>query len=316
MLKWGFIVASLFLATVLRAGENDIPADLEAFIETRDPGEVSKEPIGKNASSEPLTEEKINEDLKRELSQSLVEAEAPKKIEITSLFSPEENPGSGTLIFTQGERGEEIKLGLESGHYAYGLVFRSDLLPQPHRHNFGNKLIIQVSFGTIRSKLVGRIPQFGVLSLFAQGIPEVPRTFVLRTQPKARSTVKTGAVMLLSSPSSMQEQSDEDKLRGSYFAKSGKLIVTPMGALKVLSTGSGKDKLKFNAQPFEFQFEASMMTPFNNQVKGGLDGKINIPLYWPANRAARALLTDLAAQSLDDTGALPERPPASVPRRR
>ncbi|MCB0416943.1 MAG: hypothetical protein H6617_07550 [Bdellovibrionaceae bacterium] len=315
MVKWVFIVASLLLVTALGADQTEIPADLEAFIETRDPGEVSKEPIGKN-STETLTEEQINEQLKKELGQALVEPETPTKIEITSLFSPEENPGSGTLIFTQGERGEEIKLGLESGYYAYGLVFRSDLLPQPHRHNFGNKLIIQVSFGTVRSKLVGRIPQFGALTLFAQGIPEIPRTFVLRTQPKSGSVVKTGAVMLLSSPSSMQEQSDEEKLRGSYFAKGGKLIVTPMGALKVLSTGSGKEKLKFNAQAFEFQFEASMMTPFNNQVKGGLDGKINIPLYWPANKAARELLTDLAVQSLDDTGPLPERPPASVPRKR
>ena len=39
-MKWGLIVAALLLVTALRAGETDIPADLEAFIETRDPGDV------------------------------------------------------------------------------------------------------------------------------------------------------------------------------------------------------------------------------------------------------------------------------------
>lgn len=323
------------------AGSGQVPKEIEEFLEDLESGKVSvpavpakdvtEEQIGKGRAAPPPQAQGVPADpgagtaavppdygAQNPLAlPSLPPSEPEKPFEISELFSIEENPGTGSLFIEQGAEREEIKLGAETGHYGIGLVFDSLALPQPHRHEFGRQLIMQVAFGTSQTKLQGRIPQFGVATLFTARIPTRKTTYFFRVKVPGKGTDREGAMLLFSSPSSKQSQSDEERLRGTFFAPQGILKVTPSSQSRVASTNTRGKRMSFKARLMELEFDALLGTPFNTQIEPRLRGTVKVPVYWPANAAALEMVTSLAARSLDEGTNDPssKRAPAGKPRK-
>ena len=86
------------------------------------------------------------------------------------------------------------------------------------------------------------------------------------------------ALLLITSPSAPSEQSDEEKLKGTYFAQSGTITATTVGiSTKMLIRSQGKS-LSFRKQSLRLIIDAKLVTPFNTQ-ETSLSGAIEIPIY-------------------------------------
>ena len=93
-------------------------------------------------------------------------------------FSTQQQPGDGRLTYTQGGKVEAIEFGAQGGHYGMGVVFRGSELPAPYSKDFQKNSIIQIALGTLKTKLLSQVPQFGSATLI---VNEIPKT---RTQYK------------------------------------------------------------------------------------------------------------------------------------
>lgn len=325
----------IFVAAGLHAGvalaepgkasspSGQVPREIEEFLEDLESGKVSvpaappkdvaEEPIGSPAgvpsgsatprAGSPVPGAAADPGFPQDPSASAPVVPPPppeKPFEITELFSIDENPGTGSLFIEQGLEREEIKLGADTGHYGIGLVFDALALPQPHRHELGRQLIVQIAFGTAQSKLLGRVPQFGVVTLFISRLPARKTTYFFRVRPPGKGTNKEGAMVLFTSPSAKQSQSDEERLRGTFFAPAGFLRVSPGSDARIATTNFQNKRMAFKARLMELEFEAVLGTPFNTQLEPRLRGTVKVPIYWPANDAALKMVTSLAAKALDD----------------
>ncbi len=229
----------------------------------------------------------------------------PKKklipFELTNLFSVDENPGSGALLFTRGSIGQEVKLGKEFGNNGYGLVFRSDNLPQPHRYEFHGKKIVQIALGAVEAG--NKLSQIGSMSLLLDVLPEKRTAFKIldRSQRGLASKKEQGALALFVSPDLKKEATEQERLMNTWFAHSGALTVITKSAIKKSTAVYNSRRLEFAGQLVEINVDVQMATPFNPTEKSNLEGKIVLPIYWPANAAAQELTDELAALSLDDS---------------
>jgi hypothetical protein len=222
---------------------------------------------------------------------------------LLELFSVEQNPGHGSLVYKQGDRTEAIEFGGVTGHYALGMVFPSESLPEPFPRQFKDSKILQMAFGTTQSHLQGQIPQFGSASLITGTLPKSATSYPLVVPSGKDKILKEIALLLFSSPSAMKEQSDEDKLKGTFFAQGGTLALSPVGQPHVVELKSQGKVLLFKAQVFRVAFDAQLVTPFNAQ-ENALKGTLEFPVYWPHGREAEKLTQRIARESLSGLASL------------
>jgi len=243
----------------------------------------------------------------------LARAEAPpaaqtSPIQLMELFDVEKQAGEGSIVFEFGAQKETITFGKEAGQYGLAMVFPGSSLPAQYRKDFKNEEIIQIAFGATRSKLKGQVPQFGAATLIASQIPTKPTRYKL-VMPSTKANPETNiAFMLFTSPSTSNDRSDEEKLKGTLFAQGGSLTFTPKSEFVMKERPYQRGKMQFKVMLVEVKFDAELATPFNTQ-KGSLKGSVQLPLYVPYGKAAEEIARQLASSSL--SGA-PE--PASKPR--
>jgi hypothetical protein len=226
-------------------------------------------------------------------------------------LSNEPRPGKGSLDFKKGKQTERIELTSETGRYAVGIAFQPTVLPEHLRREFKDHDIIQIALGTLPSKLAGHIPVFGTFTVMTPGLPRKKLHFSLSMFNAPRSTNAVGitgrAFLLFSSPFTKLEQPDEEKLKGTYFAKSGTLSLTPVGSSQKLELKHQGKTYHFSSQSVLAELEAAMATPFNAE-ETSLRGQVALPLYWPADSSAKELTKRLASESLSKTGSIPAPP--------
>lgn len=220
---------------------------------------------------------------------------------LIEVFNVEQLPGTGTLTYKSGDKVEEIKLGADMGLYALGMIFEGSNFPEQYAKDFRNTQVIQIAMGTMRSRLQGQVPQFGVVSLITKKIPASKAKF-----PFFAPTGNNGpspeemAFLLFTSPTTPNERTDEEKLKGTYFSQSGTLTVTPKGPSRLLEVKSQGKRMTFKLRMMKMDFDASMVTPFNAQPST-IKGSIEFPVYAAKGKEAELVVQRMASDSLETT---------------
>ena len=180
-------------------------------------------------------------------------------------FTPDREPGDGRLAYKEGSKTEGIEFGAQGGHYGMGVIFRGSELPAPYSKDFQNSSIIQIAFGTLKTKLLSQVPQFGSATLIVNEIPKTRTKYRLVVPTNKDASLKEMALLLFTSPSAPADQSDEEKLKGTFFAQSGTITASTVGiSTKVVIRSQGKS-LSFRKQSLRLIVEAKLATPFNTQ---------------------------------------------------
>lgn len=218
-------------------------------------------------------------------------------VKLNELFSVENNPGSGSLTYTQAEKQEKIELGSETGHYALGMIFKGNSLPAPYSKDLKNTELVQIALGTAKGKVQFQVPQFGAATLIAKGGLKGKTTFKFVVPTGGPKKDQHMALLLFTSPSTPNEQSDEEKLKGTFFSQTGSVTLTPKGKASVVGVRYQGKNVNFKTQTMSLEFKASLVTPFNSQ-ENGLTGTIDFPVYSPHGREATELAKKIAAESM------------------
>ncbi len=235
-----------------------------------------------------------------------IEAPATKEVNIrlVELFSVEQLPGSGVLAYHVGDKVENIVFGNESGVYGLGMIFKGENLPDQYGREFSGNNILQLALGTMRSRLVGQLPQFGALTVLAGKVPfrRTSYPLIVSTGRENKDLSDIG-FLLFTSPSTPNERSDEEKLKGTYFANKGTVSLTPVGDWKVMEVRASGKRMNFKLRMMKVDFEATLVTPFATQA-ATLNGSIEIPVYAAASKDAEKLTNKIASDSLESTASL------------
>lgn len=222
--------------------------------------------------------------------------------ELTSLFSAANNPGSGILEMKTGEKTEKIALGKETGFYGLGMIFSGEKLPEPYATDFKGKEVIQIALGSLKAKETAKIPQFGAATLVSPKLSVgklLTFPFAMNEEKKKKGTPQSNmGILLFTSPSTPKSQSDDDKLKVTFFASQGSLDLLPTEIPKLFTAQAEKGSVKFSERKVRIKFNAGLGTPFSDTV-GTLEGVIEIPIYTPAGKASEKLASDLASKSLN-----------------
>lgn len=235
---------------------------------------------------------------------SLVLAEASSSLNLVDVFSVEANPGRGMLEYKKGAVVEKILIGPEAGRYVLGMVFRPSTLPTALARDFKGNDVVQLAIGTIPSRIQGQVPQFGAGTIITTGIPRRTTSYPLVLPSPESRTPKEMAFLLFTSPDTPNDQGDEEKLKTTYFAKSGNISITPHGKSKNVEVRLQNKKAIFKVQLLELTLDVKLSTPFNAQ-ENTLTGKVEMPLYWPSDKVAKEYARKVAAESLGNAGAVP-----------
>ncbi len=230
------------------------------------------------------------------LSLSLFAAES-----IQQTFSVEQNPGTGTLRLKQGDKEEVVQIGTLEGHYALGMFLRGNRLPPPMNEEFKDLLILQTAFGNIKAKHPGLVPQFGTITLASAGKMGKLKTFKLRPPMGREPSFKDAGLLLFTSAKFPLEQNDQDKLKGTYIAKSGDVVLRAENKPDKVELPFGEKSLTFNRQTIRLDISGELVTPFNPQDMR-ITGRVEFPVYWPVSPLAEKLVMDTAAENLSPLG--------------
>lgn len=224
-------------------------------------------------------------------------AHAITPVKVGELFSNEKNPGLGKLVYTSGEKTETIEFGGDSGHFGMGLVFTNKVLPESVIKDLKGDEIVQIVMGTQRGKIKLQVPQFSSATLISRGISSTHNSYKLTVPSGSGEQDPAIALLLFTSPQTASEQSDEDKLKSTFFAQSGRLTVVPKGRRELLSVRYQGKNINFNVQTLSVTVDAHLVTPFNS-LENTLKGEIEFPVYSPKGKAAEDMLRKIAADSL------------------
>lgn len=223
----------------------------------------------------------------------------PSTLKLADFFSSEKNPGKGSLFYSQSAtQTETISFGEETGHYLMGLVFSSDTLPESMRAEFKNKEVIQLAFGTAPKTAGTRVPQFGAMTLTVSKGARTLRSIPLRIPAVAEAPLPESGFLLFTSPQMQAQISDEEKLRGSFFAKGGAVTLSASTTAKPIPVVVEGRRVSFKIQAMRLDLQADLGTPFNSE-EHHVRGKVEFPLYYPDGAAAKNILRQLAEASFN-----------------
>ncbi len=222
----------------------------------------------------------------------------PASLLLADVFSTEKNPGKGALDFSKtGSEPLKITFGAETGHYLVGVVFPKEILPEAIRQDFRRNDVIQLAMGTVSRTLGTRVPQFGAASLMVLGGgKQQQRVVPLRIPGPSEMPLPETGYFLFASPEMQNQVTDEEKLKNTFFAKAGSMILSASSPPQSLQVTADGRKLPFKMQAMRLELQASLATPFSNE-ENRISGRVEFPLYWADSAQGRLLLKKLAETS-------------------
>jgi hypothetical protein len=213
---------------------------------------------------------------------------------LIDLFSSEKNPGRGTLEYWRGSGDtEKITFGAETGHYIIGMVFAHDTLPRSLQEEFKNNEVVQLALGTLNRSAESRVSQFGTATLKVLRRVSKVRLLPLRIPGIADAPLPESGFLLFTSPGMQAQLSDEEKLKGTFFAREGALTLTATADPKPLSVAVEGRKIPFKMQAMRMEVQATLSTPFNSE-EHQLRGTVEFPLYWPEGAVGKRIAREMA----------------------
>jgi hypothetical protein len=231
----------------------------------------------------------------------------PPKPRFIEVFSPNQNPGKGTLSYKTSEKVQSVQLGGQSGYYGVGMIFHGSQLPDNFRQELKDRFIVQIALGNLGAKEKKVVSEFSALTLLLKKLPTEKKKLktVLPTGKDAK--IDEGALILFSNPDSPVDQADEEKLRGTFFANSGVLTVTPLGKPEVVDIQADNGHYKFKTQTMRIELNSLLVTPFNIQP-ADLRGNLEIPIFWPHDKRSESFAKHIAEESLGTPTPGPKTP--------
>lgn len=250
---------------------------------------------GENSKAHvPLESQQVTKDV-----MASINNESLKNLKLEDVFSIGKNPGTGALIYKNSQQEEKISLGQNIGLYGFGMSFDGSLLAQNYQKDFSDSAIIQVAFGRLKSHLNGRIPQFLAATLVGEKPGKILQTYpVIVPKPKTKHNLKKMALILFSSPNTLSERLDEEKLQGTFFAETGSIQLSLIGKSKKVRVMVNSETLWFRVRLAKLVFNVTLGTPFIAE-KGSLKGEVIIPLYSPDDKASTLFTRKLASESFN-----------------
>lgn len=225
-------------------------------------------------------------------------AAAAPSLPLVDLFSVEQNPGRGTLEYVKAGENEKIVFGPESGHYLLGMVFSNDTLPETIQNDFKRNEVIQLAMGTINRFTSGRVGQFGAATLMVSRETQAKRVVPLRIPGSTEAPLPESGLFLFTSPEMQVQMSDEEKLKGTFFAKGGSVTLSASGSPRSIQVTADGKKIPFKMQSMRMEILANLVTPFNS-AEHSLHGRVEFPMYWPDGPAGKKLAKQLAGNSFN-----------------
>lgn len=231
-------------------------------------------------------------------------------IQLNELFSVESNPGAGALEYGKGKPVQTVRFGSTDGHYAMGVLFPGKALPTQVAKDLGSRSVLQIVFGTLRTKLTTEVPQFAAASIFLEQLRNQPKTFpVLIPDPKA-SKARNFGLFLFTEPNTAAEMNDEEKLKRTFFGQKGSLTAQLIGTKKTIEIQNREKKVPFHVQVLKLEVNVTTGTPFNPE-EFPIRGKVELPVYWPGDKRGMELMRQIAKDSFAvSAGLQTEKDPA------
>lgn len=226
----------------------------------------------------------------------LAAAPAPKLSNmLNELFGIKHNPSIGEFTFTHGSSTEKVTFNSAGGLYAIGFALPSELMPEPYRHQFKGTQAIHVLFGN--ASPVSTVSQFGSLLFFVDSLGKSAKLKV-RSHGSAEQTRTPNAFFAqFRSPTTPATTTDEDRLKGTFFASQGGAKLSPKGiALNVVAAFTDR-RLRFSKRRIELEIDSKMATPFNPEA-ASLKGSLAFTVFSPGGDDTRAVLKELLHETL------------------
>jgi len=223
---------------------------------------------------------------------------APPPLPLVDIFSADKNPGRGTFELTRGGATEKIVIGPEAGHYVMGMVFSNDVLPDAVALDFKNNEVIQLAFGTLATAAGQKVGQFGASTLMVARGTHLLRLVPLRIPGPSQPSLPESGFLLFNSAEMASQQADDEKLKGTFFAKAGSISLSPATKMRSIQVTSQGRKVPFRMQGMRMELLATLITPFNNE-EAQLRGTVEFPLYWPDGPSGKRVAKQLADASFN-----------------
>ncbi len=228
---------------------------------------------------------------------------APSALPLVDLFSVDQNPGRGTLEYSKGGETQKILFGPETGHYLLGMVFSNDTLPDALQNDFKRNEVIQLAMGTIAKFASGRVGQFGAATLMVTRGTQARRVVPLRIPGSTEAPLPESGLFLFTSPEMQVQMADEEKLKGTFFAKGGSVTLTASGSPRSIQVTAEGKKIPFKMQSMRMEILANLVTPFNS-AENSIHGRVEFPMYWPEGPTGKKLAKQLAGNSFNAKNAI------------
>lgn len=205
--------------------------------------------------------------------------------------------GKGVLTLKSGLKEESILFGTENGaNRVLAMVYESALLPKSMRKSIGTSDLTQILLSAPNGD---QMVQFGAFSLIGGLTQDKTRTF--RVPKAALGKLASGvALVLFSRPSTVNEKTDEGKLRGTLLAEGGSVRARLLEPPMELRQGSPSEDLLFESQSASVDIDLELATPFSDE-RARLKGSLLLKFTRPKSETAKKL----AAQMASETGSGP-----------
>lgn len=117
---------------------------------------------------------------------------------------------------------------------------------------------------------------------------------------------KEFALMMFHSPQMPTNSSEEEKLKNTFFAQGGSILLAPLGEPTVHLVKDRGQSLRFKSQRYRAEIHVQLVTPFNSQP-AQLDGSVELPLYQPHGKDSELFAKNISSQNAPDFST-PPRP--------
>lgn len=222
-------------------------------------------------------------------------------------FNVQKNPGSGSIVFTQGGNPKNLELGEKTGYYGMGMVLKGSLLKADYQKELKNKVILQLNFGNFNAKSLKESPQFSTMTLIDESVPKREITYQLKTS-KPENINRIG-LMMFQSPFTPEIPGPEQRLQNSYFAKLGTVKVSPVGKAERVPIIYQSKSYELSLQRYKLNLDSLLTTPFDASQTPALRANIEIPIYFATSPEEERLIFNLAQNTqLSGTQLIGEKP--------
>jgi len=107
------------------------------------------------------------------------------------------------------------------------------------------------------------------------------------------------ALLVFQSPETPQNQSEEDRLKTTYFSSDGSVNFASKGKITTIDTTLEGRKIPLRLQNLEINLQTKLLTPFTPK-ETALKGRFEVAMYWATEGQGQGFIRKLLEDSFSD----------------